>query len=222
MSERFITLTMDSKVPGNHNARRLVVRPEDVRTIEEGDGFRRVYYNGTSALVKESLDEILTMIREGQPVQKSAEKKSDAQPETPTIQRSQLPGRLRLYNVKEASEALGIKENTLRVWIANRKIPYTKVGRAVRFSEEQLWQAVEERKPREEEKAAEDIKSLGFCIRTSNCLHNAGMHTVEDLTAATRNEVAKVRNMGKHGLKEIEDALAARGLSFKPEEETAK
>lgn len=45
---------------------------------------------------------------------------------------------MKLYNVKEASEALGIKENTLRVWILNRKIPYTKVGKAVRFTEEQL------------------------------------------------------------------------------------
>ena len=150
MSERFITLTMDSKAPGNHNARRLVIRPEDVRTIEEGDGFRRVYHNGTSALVKESLGEILTMIREGQPAQKTAEKKSDAQSEMPAVQRSQLPEGLRLYNVKKASEVLGIKENTLRVWILNRKIPYMKVGRAVRFTEEQLQQVVGERKPKEE------------------------------------------------------------------------
>lgn len=46
--------------------------------------------------------------------------------------------KMKLYNIKEASEALGLKENTLRVWIMNRKIPYTKVGRAVRFTEEQL------------------------------------------------------------------------------------
>ena len=45
---------------------------------------------------------------------------------------------MKLYNVREAAQMMGIKENTLRVWIANRKIPYIKVGRAVRFSEEQL------------------------------------------------------------------------------------
>ena len=56
---------------------------------------------------------------------------------------------MKLYNVKEASEALGLKECTLRVWIQNRKIPYTKVGRAVRFTEEQLTEVCKPVAPRE-------------------------------------------------------------------------
>lgn len=45
-------------------------------------------------------------------------------------------GNERLLNIKEASEALGVKVGTLYNWVSRQKIKYIKVGRLVRFSHE--------------------------------------------------------------------------------------
>ena len=42
------------------------------------------------------------------------------------------------FSVKETAEQLGVKENTIRTWCSLRKIPYMKVGRTVRFTQEQI------------------------------------------------------------------------------------
>lgn len=42
------------------------------------------------------------------------------------------------FNVREASELLGVKETTIRTWLSLRKIPYCKVGNCVRFTQEQI------------------------------------------------------------------------------------
>jgi excisionase family DNA binding protein len=43
-----------------------------------------------------------------------------------------------LLDTKEASEFLGISKNTLYEWVLQRKIPYLKVGRLVKFRQEDL------------------------------------------------------------------------------------
>jgi excisionase family DNA binding protein len=43
-----------------------------------------------------------------------------------------------LINISEASELLGIRKNTLYEWVVQRKIPYIKVGRLVKFRKEDL------------------------------------------------------------------------------------
>jgi excisionase family DNA binding protein len=40
----------------------------------------------------------------------------------------------KLLNVKEVSEALGVRPATIRAWLLRRKLPRTKCGRAVRVS----------------------------------------------------------------------------------------
>lgn len=44
----------------------------------------------------------------------------------------------KLYKYKEAAQYLGLKENTVRIWVSQGKIPHYKVGNLVRFSQEQL------------------------------------------------------------------------------------
>jgi len=44
----------------------------------------------------------------------------------------------RLLNLEEVSEWLGITVNTLYSWTCQRKIPYYKVGRLLKFDEKEL------------------------------------------------------------------------------------
>lgn len=43
-----------------------------------------------------------------------------------------------LLTYKEASQRLRIAEITLRKWVSHKRIPYIKIGRAVRFDSEEL------------------------------------------------------------------------------------
>ena len=43
-----------------------------------------------------------------------------------------------LLNVKQAADALGVSERTLRNWCSARKIPFIKVGARVMFDKEDL------------------------------------------------------------------------------------
>ena len=44
----------------------------------------------------------------------------------------------RLINSKELAEYLGVAPQTVRIWVSQRKIPFLKLGSAVRFSQEQV------------------------------------------------------------------------------------
>lgn len=45
---------------------------------------------------------------------------------------------MNLLNIEQASKKLSVEKNTLRDWVSNRKIPYVKLGRLVRFNESEL------------------------------------------------------------------------------------
>jgi len=59
------------------------------------------------------------------------------------------------------------------------------------------------------------IDELDLSIRSQNCLKRASILTVLTLASRSRDDMMKIKNLGKKSLKEIEDKLAARGLSFK-------
>jgi excisionase family DNA binding protein len=48
----------------------------------------------------------------------------------------------KLRALPEAAEQLGVTVNCLRSWIYRRKIPYVKVGRAVRISERTIEEII--------------------------------------------------------------------------------
>jgi excisionase family DNA binding protein len=48
----------------------------------------------------------------------------------------------KLKSLSQAAEELGVTVNTLRAWIYRRKIPYLKIGRCVRVSEETIQQII--------------------------------------------------------------------------------
>jgi excisionase family DNA binding protein len=44
----------------------------------------------------------------------------------------------RLLRYEEVAKRLGVAEITLRRWVSNEQIPYTKLGRAVRFRQSDI------------------------------------------------------------------------------------
>lgn len=61
------------------------------------------------------------------------------------------------------------------------------------------------------------IDSVGLKVRTSNCLINSGIKTLDDLCSFTRNEIFGLRFMGKRGVADIDKVLSKRGLHLKGE-----
>jgi len=58
------------------------------------------------------------------------------------------------------------------------------------------------------------VEELELTVRSSNCLKNANIRTIGDLTKKTEDEIAKTRNFGKKSLSEIKDKLKEWNLSL--------
>lgn len=58
------------------------------------------------------------------------------------------------------------------------------------------------------------LDQLGLTRRTENAIAALGIRSIEQLTARTRDEILNTRNMGQHGIRAIEEALAHRGLTL--------
>ena len=63
------------------------------------------------------------------------------------------------------------------------------------------------------------IEDLELSPRSNNCLKRANIHTIDDLTRRTKEEMLRVRNLGSKSLDEIIFKLESLGLNLKPEEE---
>lgn len=70
--------------------------------------------------------------------------------------------------------------------------------------------------PRILEKCIEDME---LSVRSYNCLKRANIHTVEDLTKKTEDDMLKVRNLGKKSLDEVIQKLESYGLHLKEQED---
>lgn len=63
------------------------------------------------------------------------------------------------------------------------------------------------------------IEDMDLSVRSFNCLKRAGIHTLEDLTKRSMDDMLKVRNLGSKSLDEIRAKLRHYGLDFKKGEE---
>ncbi len=63
------------------------------------------------------------------------------------------------------------------------------------------------------------IEDLDLSVRSYNCLKRANIHTVEDLTKRTEEDMLKVRNLGRKSLEEVVKKLEDLGLSLKVQED---
>ena len=60
------------------------------------------------------------------------------------------------------------------------------------------------------------IHELDLSIRSENCLLRGGITTIGDLLQRSRDDLLKIRNLGKKSLTEIEEKLTARGYALMP------
>jgi DNA-directed RNA polymerase subunit alpha len=63
------------------------------------------------------------------------------------------------------------------------------------------------------------IEEMELSVRSYNCLKRANIHTVEDLTKKTEEDMLKVRNLGKKSLDEVIQKLQSYGLHLKEQED---
>ncbi len=60
---------------------------------------------------------------------------------------------------------------------------------------------------------------MDLSVRSYNCLKRANIHTVEDLTRKTEDEMLKVRNLGRKSLDEVILKLQSYGLTLSNKED---
>ena len=58
------------------------------------------------------------------------------------------------------------------------------------------------------------VEELELSVRSSNCLKNANIKTIGDLTRKTEDDIARTRNFGKKSLQEIKEKLKEWNLGF--------
>ncbi len=63
------------------------------------------------------------------------------------------------------------------------------------------------------------IEDMDLSVRSYNCLKRANIHTVEDLTQKTEDDMLKVRNLGKKSLDEVIYKLESYGFKLKDKED---
>ena len=63
------------------------------------------------------------------------------------------------------------------------------------------------------------IEEMDLSVRSYNCLKRANIHTVEDLTKKTEDDMLKVRNLGRKSLDEVIQKLESYGLSLNKQED---
>ena len=63
------------------------------------------------------------------------------------------------------------------------------------------------------------IEEMDLSVRSNNCLKRANIHTVDDLTKKTEDDMLKVRNLGKKSLDEVIFKLNSYGLKLRDKED---
>ncbi len=61
---------------------------------------------------------------------------------------------------------------------------------------------------------ATSVEELELSVRSSNCLKNANIKTIGELTRKTEDDITKTRNFGKKSLEEIKAKLEEHGLTL--------
>ena len=63
-----------------------------------------------------------------------------------------------------------------------------------------------------------ELFDFGFSIRTNHMLLRNGIITLDKLLSYSREDLLKIRNLGRRAALEIEGKLAEKGYSLKPSE----
>ena len=145
------------------------------------------------------------------------------------------------YTIEPArvGQSIDYERLILEVWTNGAVTPEDAVGEAARIAEDYFGQIAdtvgtapqvdrvknpepqepkreESYEARETEQFSHPIHELELSIRSENCLLRGGIQTVGDLLQRSRDDLLKIRNLGKISLKEIEARLQTLGYSLKP------
>ena len=66
---------------------------------------------------------------------------------------------------------------------------------------------------------ARPVRGLELSIRSENCLLRGGIQTIGDLLQKSREDLLKIRNLGKISLTEIWEKLESAGLKLREKKE---
>jgi DNA-directed RNA polymerase subunit alpha len=80
--------------------------------------------------------------------------------------------------------------------------------------EEQATGAAPAEEDEDEGLNSRPVRELELSIRSENSLLRGGIQTIGDLRSKTREDLLKIRNLGKISLKEIEDKMEKCGITF--------
>ena len=72
-----------------------------------------------------------------------------------------------------------------------------------------------------EEMLAKPVRELELSIRSENCLLRGGIQTIGELLQKSREDLLKIRNLGKISLSEIEEKLVASGMKLRDKKDRA-
>ncbi len=92
---------------------------------------------------------------------------------------------------------------------------------AALLAEETSMEAAEAAKE-EDDLLSRPVRELELSIRSENCLLRGGIHTIGDLLTRTRDDLLKIRNLGKISLREIEEKIEKQGLRLSAEKSEEK
>lgn len=66
------------------------------------------------------------------------------------------------------------------------------------------------------------VRELELSIRSENCLLRGGIHTIGDLVSRSKDDLLKIRNLGKISLREIEEKMAKYGIALSDDKASAE
>jgi len=98
-------------------------------------------------------------------------------------------------------------------------IEYLRLFTEINTSFSQMEILVEKEEEKRDKVLEMSIEELELSVRASNGLKRASINSVGDLIEKTRDEMAKIRNLGQKSLEEIERKLKELDLSFKKAED---
>ncbi len=121
---------------------------------------------------------------------------------------------------------------TLEVWTSGTISPEEAVSKAagimtdhlalfINLTDDTLHDPIFEEKGTDDRTRLLDtlIEELDLSVRSYNCLKRAGINTVAELVERNEEEMMKVRNLGRKSLEEVQQKLAALGLSLRESDE---
>ena len=137
------------------------------------------------------------------------------------------------YNVTatRVGQSVDFDKLTLEVWTNGAfsgrdivslaaKIMKEHISMFVSLSEIGEWDILVPPEPDKRKKILEQtIEDMDLSVRSYNCLKRANIHTVEDLTKKTEDDMLKVRNLGKKSLDEVIFKLESYGLKLMDKED---